>query len=174
VTAPSKLVRDTIRARLAAAYELTLGEVCLEMAIARPQAIVFEFDRKSPNFFQGQLDPDDIEGTTTKSYPIAVLWTQAAVNESREKFHLFSGDVTAFLDIYLSWRPAAALRDYETLGDAVEATLFRVFHDPDWVESYHGAIAYTGDLSVVRGPVQTAGEHWRQQIRTRLKVQVDQ
>ena len=167
----SKLVRDAIRARLAAAYEDTLGPICLAYSISRPQAIVFD-QPKSPNFFMGQLHPDMIEGSTVKSYPMAVLYTVSSANENLEKFREFSGRVTANLDIYLSWRSNHALHDHETLGDAVEQTLYRVFNDPEWADAYD-AFVYNGDLSVVRRPLEQAAQHWRQAISARLVCQVD-
>jgi hypothetical protein len=166
----SKMVRDAVRARLAAAYEETLGPICLEYGLNRPQAIVFE--PKSRNFFQAYLHPDAIENSTVKSYPMAILYTVGSANENLEKFREFSGRVTLNLDIYLSWPSARAISDFETLGDAVEATLYRVFNDPEWADAYTDFV-YNGDISIVRRPLEQAGENWRQAISARLICQAD-
>lgn len=165
------MVRDAVRARLAAAYEDTLGLVCLDYGINRPQAIDFE-DPKSRNFFQGYLHPDAIENSTVKSYPMAILYAVNSVNENLEKFREFSGRVALNLDIYLSWPSVRAIHDFETLGDAVEATLYRIFNDPEWADAYTDFV-YNGDINVVRRPLEQAGEHWRQGISARLVCQVD-
>lgn len=167
----SKLVRDAIRARLTVAYESTLGSICLEYGINRPQAIDF-VDAKSPRFFQGYLHADSIEATAVKGYPLAILYTVNSANENLEKFHGFSGRVTTNLDIYLSWGSPRALHDFESLGDAVEETLYRVFNDPDWVDTYTD-FYYNGDINVVRRPLEQAAEHWRQAISARLVCQVN-
>jgi hypothetical protein len=167
----SKMVRDAIRERLAAAYETTLTKVCLEYGIKRPQAIDFA-DPKARNFFQGYLHPDAIENSTVKSYPMAILYAVGSANENLEKFREFSGRITLNLDIYLSWPTIKAINDFETLGDAVEATLYRVFHDPEWADAYTDFV-YNGDLSVVRRPLEQAGENWRQAVSARVICQAD-
>jgi hypothetical protein len=168
----SKTVRDAIRERLADAesgFNAVLASLAPDYGV-----IAFDIDwtADSRNFFQGALHPDQLEQSSPSRYPLAVLYTMASQNRNLRKFAVFSGTINACLDVHLSWRGGNAQKDFESLADAVEETVYRVFNSPDWAPSYNAAI-YNGDLTVQRRPLEMAGQHWRQTLSFRLTFEAD-
>ncbi|MCC6591605.1 MAG: hypothetical protein IT168_33270 [Bryobacterales bacterium] len=124
-------------------------------------------------FFQGQIDPDALDGSTATSYPLVILYTTEATNDGVEKFRKFSGSVEAHLWFIWTWRQGNAIPNFEEIGDLTEDTLVEVFHSRAWLGSIGNGVVYNGEFSCSRGPVTAAGEHWRQAIQARLRFGVD-
>jgi hypothetical protein len=171
----SKVVRDRVRARLAdpvAGFNAALAAACTAFGIQpAPNSIDFT-DPKSKNFFQGMLSPDALDQTAPRTYPIVVIYSVGSGNGQAEKFRRFAGTVTFGLDVHLSWRKGNAIADSETLGDAVEEAVLNVFNSPDWTDAYTDPIAYNGEITLTRRPLEMAGEHWRQSHVFRLIFEV--
>lgn len=169
----TKKVRDAVRTRLAD----PVGGFNAHLAAVAPtygvQAFTIDWTAASKRFFQGFLNPDDVDQSAVSNYPLVMLYGLSSGNENRQKFSLFSGTVALGLDFHLTWRAGNALRNFEDLCDAVEDAVYRTFNDPAWAASYGAPLAYNGEIVLSRRPIELAGEHWRQTILFRLTFQVD-
>ena len=68
-------------------------------------------------------------------------------------------------------RGKAALQ-LERWRDAIDDFNRCIDFRSDWADAYNN-LAYNGELSIVRRPLEEAGEHWRQAITARLVCQID-
>lgn len=164
----SKAVRDAIRARLADPAE---GFTATHTALAAsygvaPISIDFSGNAAVKQFFEGNVDVDDVLGSTPARRPLAQLYTRGSINTNACLRGLFSGQVEAILAIHIEQRGGNAVRDYESAADAVEETLYRVFMARLW--SKPNEITFGGEMSVTRGPVIPADSNWRQTVTARL------
>ena len=165
-TPVSKLVRDAIRERLADPTEGFTATHTLIAADYGVPALSVDFSGQSRQFFEGAVDIDDIMGSSPAKRPVLVLFTQSSINTVTQVGPLFSGQVTAVLQVHLDQRSGNAVRDYESPADAVEETLYRLFLVRDW--SKPPEVTFGGDMSIQRGPVIPADTNWRQTITARL------
>jgi hypothetical protein len=160
----SKVVRDAVRDRMAERFGAALTDVATLYGVT-PFSIDWS-PATSRNFFQGNLHPDDLERTSLSAYPLVFLYTERSANRNDVKYSTFAGEVTIALDFHLSWRRAGALRDFESLVDAVEDATFETLNGLDWVPGF--GLVHNGDLAAERSPIETAAEDWRQTIHFRL------
>lgn len=171
----SAVVRDAVLARLsdpATGLNANLAAVAGE-AYGLTEDYSIDWGPKSKQFFQGALLPGDVEDSVAAKYPMVMLYTTGSRNQNLQKFTLFSGIVDIAVDVHLSWRAGAALRDFESLGDAFEDAIYKTFNDSAWAASYGLPIAYNGDLQMTKRPLEMAGEHWRQTLQFSLTFEVD-
>ena len=164
----SRRARAVVRARLA---DATLGWQAAHGAIAVAYGVppvTLDTGPSSKNLVEGFLTPSQMEDTTAFRYPLFVLYSAGARQTNEESGRLFSGVVSLRLELHFSWRKGNAPRDTETELDAAEAALAKVFEARTWPEAYAEPLAYGGDLDVARGPLQLAGENWRQTLSARL------
>jgi hypothetical protein len=159
----SKRVRAALFARLSARFNTVLAAAAASYGV-QPFTIDFNSVPGSPNFFYGQLDPDDIEESSTFKYPLMTLYTVTSANQAAQKPALFAGVVRVGLDVHLSWRQGKATIDFEAMGDLVEETMTTVMNDLTQ-QNWGSNVLYSGKMGLDRGPVRMGGENWRQQLR---------
>jgi hypothetical protein len=169
----AKQVRDRALAQLADSsngFNAHLAAVAADYGI---DAFTLDFSGASKNFFETQLDPDDIEASTPLRYPMACLYTVQEDNALRQAGITFSGTVAMGLDIFISWRKAGIPQNTELLASAVTAAVIRTFCNPDGQANFTGPVTFVRALKARRSPVETGGEHWRQPLRFSLVFQLD-
>lgn len=163
----SKLVRDTIRERLAdpaAGWNIT--HAALATAAGVP-AIAIDFSGTgAKQFFEGQVDVDDVLGSTAAKRPVMQIFTRASANTNACLRGIFSGTIEAYLLLHIEQRSGNAVRDYETPADVVEGVFYRLFMDRAWQKP--SEVTFGGEISVTRGPVIAGDANWRQTITCRL------
>lgn len=169
----SQQVRDRVIAQLA---DSTLGFNAHIAAIAEVHGIrpfALDFSENSKNFFETNMDPDEIETSSPLKYPLATLCTVSSNNTHRSMFQTFSGAVNMALTIYITWATPRAPQNTERLANAVEAAVVRTFCNLDAMGNFTGPVSYDRVLGASRTPVQIGGEHWRQPLRFTLSFQLD-
>lgn len=155
-------VRAGLYNRLAASFNTKLAEAARQFSI-QPFTIDFASAPKSPNFFFGQLDPDDIEDSSVFKYPLMTVYTLQSADKNSPKPATFGGAIRGHVDIHLSWRGGNATIDFEALGDALEAVMWSIFKDPtaqNW-----GLNIGLAQMGLDRGPHRFGAENWRQLLR---------
>jgi len=161
----SRAVRDAVRGRLKDAstgFNKNLADVASSYGI---QAFEIRFGDPTRNFFQGNLAPESLDAAGIFDVPLILLYTANSANQNIQKFTLFSGVVTAVVEVYLEWRSARALPDFASLQDAVEDAMYKTFNDSSIQGEWSGAVNYNGDMAMVPSPVTMAGENWRQILK---------
>lgn len=131
------------------------------------------YDAGSFNFFQGDLSAQDLDNTSTITYPAQTLFSTGAVNNNREKFHMFAGTCVFGLNTMCSWKSGKALPDFETVMDCVEEALFITFNSQNnqaWATD--DQLSYNGDLSLQRTKLSKGAENFYQAMIGRLTIDV--
>ena len=176
MAAVSKLVRDTVYARLTAAWATKLAAVESSYtgvpASDKTKLAAIAWDGSKKQVFQGQLNVDQVEATSSPTYPLVILFCSDAVNDGSEKFVTFSGSVALNLEFHYTWRKSSALPNFDEFMDLIEETAVAVLHDKNWLGAL-SAMTYSGQMSAQRGPVQESDENWAQAISFRLTYGVD-
>lgn len=156
----SKRVRDAVRARLQNEIDglnPMLEAACREYGIPE---IRFNW-AGSTQFFQGWIDPADIEGTTVLKYPLLLLYTVTVGDLKAIKFKRFSGNVQIGMEVHVSLLPKFAPADMESYQDAVEDAVVACMHGDNHDAEFAAAGAhFMRDTQFQRQPVQTGGENW--------------
>src|SRR4051794_30540442 len=169
----SQQVRDRVIAQLS---DGTLGFNAHIAAIAADygiQPFTLNFSEGSNNFFETNIDPDEIETSSPLKYPLATLCTLSSENIHRSMYQTFSGAVNMALTIYITWPVPRVPQNTERLANAVEAAMIRTFCNPQAMGNFTGPVTYNRVLGASRAPVQIGGEHWRQPLRFTLSFQLD-
>ena len=165
-----KRVRDLVRARLSApaeGFNVGLASTCAEYGI-----VGFSLDfGGGKNFFLGEINPDHLEASSSIQYPLMLLYVGSMQDVGRMKPALFSGPVTVFMDVFLSWREASAAADFESLADAVEDAMVFLFNRRDR-QDWGASVVYNGGIACVRGPVVPGASGWRRLLRFQLAFEV--
>lgn len=139
----------------------------------RIKAFAIDWSDDSKNFFETNIDPDEIETSAPLKYPLVTLCTLQTNNSHRALFQTFSGEVTMQLTFYLSWAIPRAPQNTERLVNAVEAAIIRTLCNPDWQGNFTGPVTFNRVLGASRSPVEIGGEHWRQPLRFNVTFQLD-
>ncbi len=163
----SKHIRDVvvnIMSDQSTGFNATLTAVSDQYQI---EPFLIDFSSISKNFYQGWYSSKTLDITTAYKCPLMLLYTIKSQNQNLEKFRVFSGAALMGLDIYLSFKKSAAIPDTETLGDAVEATLYNLFNQESTAALY-GDVIFNGDISIQKGPLALADTNWLQLIQSRL------
>ena len=142
-------------------FNAVMGSLCDTYNI---EPFTIDFGPASRNFFQGWYGPTVLDETSNVKYPVMCLYTVKSQNTNQEKFRLFSGSVMMGLDVYLTFRKSSAPQDTETLGDAVESTMYTVFDG----DTAYGDVLYNGDLLIQKGPLQLGASNWIQLVSSKL------
>ena len=168
----SKRVRDQIRTFLAASdgFNFTLESVSSTYGIT-PFSI--NFGAGSFNFFQGQVDPRQLEATSVIKYPLICLFSQSIEDDNEQKFQLFSGKVNMILDVHMNFQPAKALLDFESMDDAIEDTIVQIMNRQS-NQTWDMETVYNGNVSLARFPVSLGATNWRQTLRFKLAFEVNE
>jgi hypothetical protein len=171
----ASLVRDVVVAQLEDSGHGFNFQFALTAAAAGVPAFVIDWSATSFNFFEAQIDPVDIEGSTPMKYPIVTLATLSEDNTLREAFVTFSGSVSMELAIYLSFRKSGVPRNVEATMNAVTAALVRTFCDPGAASTanFTGPVTYNRRISVKRTRLQTGAENWRAALKAYFTFDLD-
>lgn len=162
----SKAVRDAIRARLAdpaEGFTATHTALAADYGVA-PISIDFSGAAAVKQFFEGNIDLDDVAGSTATKRPLCKLYTERSRNTGECLRGVFSGLITAVFVIRIEQKSGNAVRDYEAPADAVEETLHRVLN----ARVPFSPLSYGGDAEVIKGPVVPGDVNWRQDIMVRV------
>ncbi len=180
MAAISKLVRDAASARLAAAWATKLTAIAPAYTGVKATDVAslngIDWTGVKKQFFQGQLNVDELEATTAigaNTYPLVIMFASDAVADGIEKFITFSGSVDLHLEFHYTWRKVGALPNFDEFLDLIEETAIAVFHDKNWLGALPAGMTYGCQVSVQRGPVLVWGENWAQAISFRFKFGVD-
>jgi hypothetical protein len=170
VYAVSRKVRLAVADRLAddeSGFNPWLAEACEEFDVTiRPVS----FASSSRQFWQAAADPTLLEDTSITDYPLMFLYTLGSSNNIEQRPSTFSGPVSLALDIHLSFRNTAAMRDMESHADAVESALIKTLNHEDYF--YSTGVAWNGRLLTQRDRLILAGESWLHSIRARMAFSV--
>jgi hypothetical protein len=176
VACPSKLVRDTVYARLQAAWATKLAGIVASYtgvsATDKAKLAAIAWDGSKKQVFQGQVNVDQLEATSAPTYPLVILFISDITHDGQELFITFSGSAVANLEFHFTWRKSAALPNFDEFMDLIEETTIGVFHDKTWLGAL-SSMTYSGQMTAQRGAVQENGENWVQAISFRLIFGVD-
>lgn len=176
----SRVARTAVVARLsdnATGFNPNLVTAMADADVEAPIGwrLPIDFGEGSQNFFQGDLNPEDIDSTTGSTYPALTLFSQKSANVNDEKFRLFAGPVLIKIRFFASWTSGSSLPDFETIGDCVEESFYETFNDnsPAIVQWSTGPnTLYNGEMSIDRSRLIKGGENWSQQFLVSLQMEV--
>ena len=166
---------EAVRARLAdPAAGLNRWFADLHQAHGVAKAWRLNWDRsKSTNVVMGNVDVPEMvaEAGTLKYDPLIIsIFGANSANTQREKYFAFSGQALVQVDVYHAWGGKAPLDD-AGVASLIESALYATFGG-DWPESCDETTAYTGQISVVPGPIQRGAKNWIQLVTARLAFEV--
>jgi hypothetical protein len=171
----TKHLRDGIMAMLeddSAGFNATLALAATAYSIT---PFDLDFSPESNNFFQGRISEMQLEDSTYfDQQQIACLYTINALDGSdplRMLNNTFSGVVTLGFDIYLMYQQDSALRDFETLADAVTDTMYSVFSGQNQA-LWPVRTTRRWEMRSDRERVEMAGTNWMQCIRFEIPFEV--
>ena len=167
----SKRVRDAVQWFLANPTTGFNQAIAATASDGSFNAFQINFGAKSKNFFLGQIDPLEIESTTPAQFPVMCLYVVGSANTNKQKFCLFSGEVTIGIDVMVSWKSSAGNIDFDTIPSAIEDAIYSVLNTADF-GSWNIPSSYNGIISIARGPIDKGAEHWIQTLSARLTVEV--
>lgn len=145
-------------------FNAVMRELCQEPEFKDQPVTEFDFGLGSDNFWLGAISSDELSATSRKAPQTMVLYTQVSQNLDNPKFQVFGGEVTAFIEVYMSWTDAQARHDFETPTDLMEEALVRTFNAIK--DGGPTMPHYTGKLQINRGPVtQGADDNWERTLR---------
>jgi hypothetical protein len=162
-------LRAAILDRLRSNYHATMASVAASYGIA---PISMDLSPTSKQVFQGYLTADQIDESAPSRYPMLVIYTSSSSNEHTVVPSSFSGRVSVVLDWYVSFRGGNAQRDSETIADALEDTVYKIFDDGSWPQLHGAPDAVMPGIDCARQPIEMAGEHWRQMLRFTMTFEV--
>jgi len=173
-----KAIRDAMVSCLAdgtTGFNAQLDDIASAYGIT---SFAIDWTSDSRNFVQAYLDPEMLDVSRVCEFPAAVLYLAEAVNERREKYRSFSGQVLGHLDFYLRYRllkdPQTAGNDtppsnddYESAADAVADAAMESFIDGAATLRAAGAL-WSKEYRIDRDPVQLFGDGHGQRIAITL------
>lgn len=177
----SRLVREKIIAQLAhpeMGFQVRFDEALTDAGLTVPSywklPIAFGFGG-SLNFFTEDLTPDDLDETTTITFPLVTLSAQGARNTNWQKFGLFSGQLSFQLAFHLLSKTAKATGQLERLMDLIEEAVYSTFNSTDASRAgWSQPAVWTGDIAVRRSPlIQNGQEEWRKSLVCQLSFHLD-
>lgn len=173
----SKLVRDTVYSRLTAAWATKLAGIVASYtgvpADDKARLATIAWDGSKKQVFQGQVNVDQLEATSTPTYPLVILFTSDIAHDGEEKFVTFSGSVVLNLEFHYTWSSSKSLPNFDEFMDLIEETTVAVFHDKAWLGALVAGVTYKGQMSAQRGALLESGKNWVQAISFRLIFGVD-
>jgi len=157
-------VRDTVLAQIADDTRGFNAQIAVTMPAAGLQPFTIDWNPdKSLNFFEANMNPEDIEATTPFRYPVATLYTPDEEDTLDQAFITYSGSVRMALSIYLSFLPSGIPRTIERSQNAVAAAIIRTFCDPSAAAqaNFTGTVNYNRRIRISRiKPFMGSGQNW--------------
>ncbi|GAC1496102.1 MAG: hypothetical protein NVS1B6_00900 [Steroidobacteraceae bacterium] len=167
----SKLVRTTVYTRL---IDATLGFNAKLTARAGDYPgldtgllLIRDWSIASSNFLYGRVAPEFVEASSDYNYPLLTLDTMRTIsgtgNQRWAMSDTFSGMTESVIDLHVSWLQASTIPDYASYGDLAEDAMFACLNSPVTIMTAAG-LAYSGLLSMNRGPIVQGGSGTRQTL----------
>lgn len=169
------LVRDVAVAQLDDPTHGFNAQFAIVAAAQGVTPFVIDWSTTSVNFFEAQIDPADLEGSTPIKYPIATLAVLMETNQHLQTFITFSGTVVMELAFYISFKPSAVPRNVEATLSAVTAAVVRTFCDPSAVATanFNGPVTFDRVLQVRRLRLEMGAQNWRVPIKFQFAFRLD-
>lgn len=176
---PSKLVLDEIYNRL---EDSTDGFNAIYNSIAPgyglPPVMGVDFSSsKTPSFCFGDISMADWLESSPRSFPLIALFTRRVVSDNHEKFHAFSGLVFVAMNVFLSWKGNAVIRDFDFYSQAVEETVLTIINRarPEYSDdqNWNTDVAYNGQVELVKSGILRDNDAWVQQMAFTFTFMVD-
>lgn len=169
----SKQLREAIVRRLSNAsdgFNATFADLATKYGV---QPLTIDWSERSKQFFTCSLGPGDLDESTPTKYPLAMLYSTGSDNARDRIPSVFSGSVDFTLEIHVTWKQSGVPNDLESLGDAVEDTLYEVFADGNWPQLFGARCFIQSAIRFSKAPVEKAAESWRQSLRLLLTFRGD-
>lgn len=177
----SNAVRTAVKTRLAdptTGFNFWLLQFASTAPYNLDSPYQIDFSDASTNFWTSNVTSDQLDESSPDEGTLLMLYTIRAAaqqGDGVQKFTMFSGEVQIGLDIELSWLSSAIPHDTESLADATEDALVKVFNS----SAYYGqmspsgsGIAYNGEFEMNRQALRTSGENYRQRLNCLLRFGV--
>jgi len=169
----SKAVLDQVVARLSDptyGYNATYNSLAPGYGVPHDSAINFSHvTGKAFNFIRGNVSMDDLINTSAQKFPFVCAFVNRSSNRAsghRLKYHIFSGQVEAGVNVFLSFNRGGVIPDFTPQADCVEETMYTILNrarnafpnDQNWSDS----VVYNGDVDMRRTAVVRGAEFWAQ------------
>jgi hypothetical protein len=161
----SKRIRDLIKEQMRVWFNDNVDQSLQEYELSGDQIgwKGIDWTLGSDNFFFGRLSPALLEQSTPFRYPLLTIDTLRSQNNPRGiKVTEFGGQVSAVIDVHLSWTEDSAIQDFASWADAFEDALYATMNDD--TAFVGGNVIYNRDISVNRGPIVFGAQNWRQSL----------
>jgi hypothetical protein len=171
----ASLVRDVCVAQLDDVSRGFNVQFAITAAAAGIAPFTIDWSDTSANFFEAQVDPIDIEGSTPMRYPIATLAITGEDNTLDQTWITFSGTVPVELKFYISFIQSGVPRNVEKTLSAVSAAVVRTFCDSSAAATanFTGPVVFNRKIKVTRGRLQMGAQNWRAALRFAMVFQLD-
>lgn len=168
-------VRDVVHAQLS---DVTRGfnvQLGVTAAAAGVQPFEIDFSDTSRNFFEANINPEDIEGSTPFKYPLASLYIPGEGNTLDQAFITYSGVVRVVFTVYLSFNVSGIPRNVEKTTNAVSAAIVRTFCDSSAAASanFTGPVTYNRKIQIARSRLIMGAENWLLALTATLECGLD-
>lgn len=169
------LVRDVVVAQLSDPSHGFNYQMSVVAAAQGVTAIAFDWSATSNNFFEAQIDPEDLEGSTSLRYPIATLAVTREMNSLMQMYETFSGAVQMEFKVYLSFKQSSVPRNVEKTISAVTAAVIRTFCDTSAASTgnFTGPVTFNRAIDITRPRIEMGAENWRAPIKFQFTFQLD-
>ncbi len=140
--------------------------------------LAITFDSRSPNFFPGDFNPEQLIGAVPAKYPFMTIFSRGIKVENLQKFHQFSGPVEIQINVFLSW-PDQAPREIftdsaECMTESIVEVLNRAPASLPGAQDWGDEVTYNGDIEMVPSEIVLGGGFWKQLLQFKLMFEVDQ
>jgi hypothetical protein len=168
-------VRDVVVAQLEDAARGLNAQLALTLAAAGLPVFAFDWSAASLNFFEAQVDPNDIETSTPMKYPICTLTVVNEDNTLDQTWITFSGTVPVEFVIYISFIQSGVPRNVEKTLNAVTAAVIRTFCDSSAAATanFTGPVTFNRKVRVTRPRLQMGAQNWRAPLKFSMVFQLD-
>lgn len=168
----SQEVIDAVLTRLSDVAGFNAGILTQAAVYGLPTDFVLvDWTVTSNNFVLGQITPDQLELSGILTYPFVCLYILETAQQGLQKFSQFSGAVRCIFDVYLSWRQIRGIHNFEAYVNCVEDVVFDVINRVG-NQNWPNPLVYNGGISSKRGPLQFAGENFRQRVGFSMMFEV--
>ncbi len=160
----SKLIRDAIRAQLAADVTGLNDRLAALAELYGVPPYVIDWSDTSTNFIFGRVSPAAFEESSVFTYPLLTIDTVRSQDTRRVKFATFAGPVVATIDVHHSWPDQSVLADFASLVDLTEDGVISCLNDQD-SQSWPGNLLWNGQVTLQRGAIAMGGMGWIQSVQ---------
>ncbi len=121
-------------------------------------------------FCETSIPPEDFEEGKVR-FPFITLYSSSSTNqnEGRSRGLQFTAEVTAVLNVVLSWEASEPVNS-ELRGDLIEHLMVNLFHRRS---VWNGPVTFNGESAFQRTPISTGAENWRQGFIASMTFLVD-